>query len=85
MGYVFATAPCFGCGRAFPFHPDLVPSIPINPETGKEDKVKGIREPVCESCMLIVNEKRKAMGLEPHPIDPRAYDIAGEEEVRWNS
>ncbi|MGW8177946.1 MAG: hypothetical protein ACWGQW_04015 [bacterium] len=84
MGWCFGAAPCWGCGRVFPFHPDLVPSIPINLETGKVDPVNGKRQPVCHSCMLEVNEKRKKMGLDPHPIHPQAYDIANEGEVKWN-
>ena len=64
MGYMTAMGRCFGCGRTFSFNPVRVPSF------------KG--EPVCEGCMTLVNEKRKAAGLVPHPIMDGAY---GAEEV----
>jgi len=81
MGYGFGYGHCWGCKKPFPFHPNLVPSIKIDRKTGKPDPLNGTREPVCEACMIDCNIKRKAMGLEPHPIDPRAYGIAREEEI----
>lgn len=81
MGYAFGYACCWACKVPFPFHPDYVPSLKINRKTNKVDSINGKREPICESCMTLTNEKRKAMGLEPHPIDPRAYGIAREEEI----
>jgi hypothetical protein len=35
--------------------------------------LNGLREPVCRPCMDIVNAKRAAAGLEPHPILDGAY------------
>lgn len=63
MAYMTAMAKCFGCNRTFSFNPVRVPSF------------EG--EPVCEDCMTLVNEKRKAAGLAPHPILEGAYQ--GEE------
>jgi hypothetical protein len=67
VGYMTAIGPCISCGRIFSFNPDLVPS---------STAITGQREPVCEGCMKIINEKRKAMGLEPFEILPGAYDAA---------
>ncbi len=61
---MMAMGACFGCGSLFSFNPVHVPSF------------RG--EPVCGVCMGVVNEKRKTMGLVPHPISPEAY---GAEEV----
>ena len=61
MGFMTAMGRCFGCNRLFEFNPTRVPSF------------KG--EPVCASCMAMVNEKRKAAGLAPHPIMVDAYEL----------
>lgn len=66
-GFAFAMGTCLACKKTFTFHPSFVPALG--------------GEPVCESCMELVNEKRKAMGLDPHPIHPRAYDVAEENEL----
>lgn len=62
-GYMFASAPCIGCGNVFSFNPDLVPSVRIN----------GVREPICQSCVDRVNPQRKAKGLPPIVPAPGAY------------
>jgi hypothetical protein len=49
MGYVFATSPCFGCGRVFSYNPMRVPSIRHN----------GDRKPVCIACVARVNPDRQ--------------------------
>ena len=64
MSYMWVTGPCAACGRLFDFNADKVPSVRVN----------GKREPVCEDCMTTVNAKRQAMGLEPFPILPGAYE-----------
>lgn len=71
MGYVIAMAPCLACGKVFSFNPLRVPSHRVN----------GMLEPVCKACMTLVNAKREAMGLEPHPIMEGAYEPAGEDEL----
>jgi len=65
MGYYFATSPCFVCEQVFTYNPHRVPSI---------RNARDVREPVCESCMTQINERRKAKGLEPFPVLPGAYD-----------
>jgi len=64
MGYELIYGHCWACRRPFTFNADWVPSIPV----------EGVKQPVCEGCMLLANEKRIAAGLSPHPIDPRAYE-----------
>lgn len=65
MSYMSALGPCICCGTVFSFNPERVPSTRA---------ITGSREPVCRSCMEAANAKRAAMGLEPHPILPGAYD-----------
>lgn len=52
--------PCFMCGRPFSFHPDLVPSILIDPVTGQSPETGGdpdraLREPLCRPCVDKIN------------------------------
>ena len=63
-GWVMAYSGCFCCKQPFSYNPNKVPSIRVN----------GVKEPVCISCMYLVNEKRAAAGLSLHPIDPEAYN-----------
>jgi len=58
--------PCFVCQEGFEFNADWVPSF--TPSGSSQ------REPICEACMTVVNGRRAARGLEPHPVDPRAYE-----------
>jgi hypothetical protein len=60
-------APCYACGRTFAFNVELVPSFPA-PEHG------GDRMPICESCIRIVNHRRRQNGLEEWPVPPGAYE-----------
>jgi hypothetical protein len=72
MGYVFCTAPCLACGIPFIFNPMRVPSLRIN----------GVREPICESCMIgRINPTRVARGLAPFEIMPGAYEACDESEL----
>lgn len=59
MGYMALIAPCLACGQTFSSNPNFVPSLNNNP--------------VCRPCMDRVNERRRTMGLPPHPIHPEAY------------
>jgi hypothetical protein len=68
MGYLMAIGPCIGCGRAFTFNPDRVPS---------SSAITGKREPICADCVERINPQRIAHGLEPIVPLPGAYD-AGE-------
>lgn len=60
---MLAMGPCFGCKKLFMFDPDLVPSIIHD----------GTREPVCRSCVAMVNPRRIANGLQPIVPLPGAY------------
>jgi len=71
MGYVFLTAPCYGCGELFSFHPHRVPSIVID----------GRREPICADCVARANPKRIARGLPPIVPLPGAYEGCDEAEL----
>jgi hypothetical protein len=64
MAYMSVIGACYACKRPFSFNADRVPSIPID----------GVREPICEDCMAMINAKRKEKGLEPFAILPGAYE-----------
>lgn len=63
---MFAMSACYGCKQFFSYNPDLVPSIVVD----------GVREPVCQSCVDVVNPRRIANGLEPINVLPGAYEPA---------
>lgn len=65
MGYMYAYSACLCCGNLFSYNPHRVPS---------SRAVTGEREPVCQSCMDMINTKRAAAGLAPFTILPGAYD-----------
>ena len=71
MGYAVAMGLCLVCRAPFGFNPNAVPSYRVN----------GNREPICESCMTVINAKRSALGLEPFPIRADAYAPINEEEL----
>lgn len=70
---MFATAmsPCYGCHRVFSYNPVAVPSITVN----------GVREPICQNCVNLVNPKRIANGLPPIVPLPDAYMGCDESEL----
>jgi hypothetical protein len=71
MGFIYCLGHCVGCNRLFSFNPDLVPSLTVD----------GIREPICQSCVVRVNPKRIANGLDPIIPLPGAYEPSGEGEM----
>lgn len=76
--HLLAYGPCWACGRLFTFHPDLVPSIPIDPGTNRPADLGGdpanvTRQPVCENCIGRANENRRATGRPLIPVLPGAY------------
>jgi len=71
MGYALCLGSCCSCGGSFSFNPVKVPSFRVN----------GVREPICGTCMETVNAQRVEAGLEPHAIDPEAYEPCREEEL----
>jgi hypothetical protein len=72
MGFVFCAGACITCGRLFTFNPVRVPSTRA---------FTGEREPVCQSCMGIINAKRAEQGLPPFEIPPDAYEAVSEDEL----
>lgn len=60
MAWMNAMGRCFGCKKLFAFSPSKVPSF------------KG--EPICETCIKVVNAKRKTAGLPEWPVLPGAYE-----------
>lgn len=65
MGWLYVIGGCFVCGGTFAFHPDLVPSHPDD---------EGIRQPICESCVTLINRKRAELGVTQWPVHPDAYE-----------
>ena len=64
MGFMSVIGPCFGCRRVFSYNAEHVPSITVD----------GVREPVCQDCVDVVNPKRVANGLDPIVPHPDAYN-----------
>ena len=78
--YLVAFAPCYACGRLFPFDPELVPSIPVDlvnrlPADVGEHGPGAIfqRLPVCRDCIGRANENRRATGRPLIEVAPNAY------------
>ena len=71
MGYVMMSSQCINCGRLFSYNPHKVPSV----------RVKGVREPVCRSCIEAANTIRKERGILPLHYHPDAYEPLPEEEL----
>jgi hypothetical protein len=72
MGYVYVTGCCGCCQSVFNFNPLRVPSHKLGTI---------YKQPICEACMTLVNEKRKAAGLEPFEIAADAYEPIDEREL----
>ena len=64
MGFMTCMGFCVVCGTLFEFNAHLVPSV----------RVKGHREPLCQTCVEAVNRKRVSLGAEPFRIPPGAYE-----------
>lgn len=71
MGYALAMSGCLCCGNTFGYNPVRVPSF----------RVAGTRRPICKRCMGIINDKRKAAGVEPFVIPDDAYEACDEGEL----
>jgi hypothetical protein len=79
MGYIGLTSPCATCGRLiFSYNPNKVPSIRM--KHGKADP-EGDREPICDLCMAVLNQRRIAAGMPPIIVAPDAYEPCEESEV----
>lgn len=71
MGYALAYGTCCSCKQTMCFNPHKVPSV----------RVKGVKEPVCRTCIELANPQRKALGLQEFTIQPGAYDVMDENEL----
>jgi hypothetical protein len=67
---IIAFGTCFLCGGAFAFNPIRVPSY--NPHDDDPEQHDS-REPICEVCIVRVNELRVERGLKPWHVYPDSY------------
>ncbi len=75
MAYMICHGFCVNCNSMMSFNPDLVPSIRVSRKDGKwVADPAGSREPLCKSCVGLLNRKREEQGLPPFPIHPNAYE-----------
>jgi hypothetical protein len=82
-GCWFILGSCWLCHRPFTFNPFSVPSIPIDPETQRPpdlggDPERARREPICESCVELVNQTRERLGQEQIQVLHDAYEPVAE-------
>lgn len=75
MGYAMCFGNCYCCHKPFTFNPLRVPSV--------RDPSTGHKEPICQDCIVVINEKRIAKGLEPAVIHDDAYTGCPEEELPY--
>jgi hypothetical protein len=88
-GYAYAYSPCFTCGRLFTYNPHRVPSVPIDPQTRRpldvdeqgnpqpidpEARARAVRQPICSTCIVLINERRVSRGDDPIEVFPDAYE-----------
>jgi hypothetical protein len=71
-GFVFAFGHCICCDKPFSFNPVRVPST---------SAITGQREPVCGTCIDLINAKRVALGQAAFEIEPDAYGPCDEAEI----
>jgi hypothetical protein len=70
---VTAIADCWSCGEGFSFDPSTVPVILIDPDTnlppdlGGTDPAHAVRQPLCNHCIELANQRRVAAGQPPFP------------------
>lgn len=83
MSYVFASSPCFGCGRVISYNPARVPVIVVDSATHSVSgrHIEAGRHPVCESCVARVNPLRVEKGLPPIAVLSGAYEPCEEGEL----
>src|SRR5262245_46021397 len=95
-GYVTILGRCFTCGTPFTFHPHRVPSVPIDPETRRPldvdangqsqpidpaARARAVRQPICSTCIVRINEARIERGQPEIEVFPDAYEAVLESEV----
>lgn len=71
MAYAMAYSPCLRCGIVFGYNPNKVPSF----------RVEGKREPVCSTCIDVINLMRLQKGLDAFVWDDDAYEPIHESEL----
>lgn len=74
-GQLVGFCACWLCKQVFMFNPDSVPSVLIDPVTGRPpdlggDPARAQREPLCPTCVETVNPLREARGLPPFTEGP---------------
>jgi hypothetical protein len=89
-GYI-AFGRCWSCGASLTFNPDLVPSVFVDPVTGRPPDLdvhsrmiepsddalaRAVRAPLCPDCVEIANARRTAAGLRPIVVLPGAYEAS---------
>lgn len=80
MGYMHVTGPCLVCKQTFSYNPVRVPSHPA--KDGKpSDNPNDPKEPICQVCIVLINEARAAIGQPQWPIADDAYEAVDEGEV----
>jgi hypothetical protein len=70
-GFVMVVGTCCACNKPCSFNPHFVPSIPV----------EGIKQPVCQDCIINGNRERVKLGLKPHFVHPQAYEPLPESEL----
>lgn len=75
---MFVMGPCFVGGETFAFDPDTVPSILVDPQTGRpadvdaegnqielteEVRARSVREPYCPACAKRLNADPRRRGM----------------------
>jgi hypothetical protein len=75
---VIVAGPCFVCGSIFTFNPHRVPSYDLSLDD--PSKPAG-RQPICETCIVDVNEKRAEAGLDVWPVYADSYSPISPEEL----
>jgi hypothetical protein len=69
---------CFVCGRSFTFNPHRVPSY--DPSLDDPSKPGG-RQPICESCIGVINHLRRERGLDEWDVYPDSYEPISPSEL----
>lgn len=72
MGYYYTKGICWLCRNPFSFNPALVPSHPDE---------HGVKQPICQPCLKMVNQKRAELGRTQFEMLPGAYDPMTEGEM----
>jgi hypothetical protein len=79
MAWISVIGECLICKHVFSYNPNLVPTFRVN-ANGHIDP-KGTKEPVCEGCLSIYNEKRRQYGLPETMALPGAYEACEEADL----